>query len=176
MIRTLQVPERHPYVKTVLHGVSSVGSVPDSTSPLSRRWLFENEDRFDVVHLHLDCSDDLADMTPGWILELERLGIPLVVTLHDLCDDCDPARGHVARQMLSALSAEVVLVTSDDLAQVAQRRWARPVMTVPPIAELEDVGEFGDDLGDLREAQFRRARALHAQVYAYVGRGGSSVA
>lgn len=143
-LRVASFPAEHPYLEAVRPaGVHAVLPDIEGDSPWAPHpwWrpdeLAEHAHRIDLVHVHFGFDHLAMEEMSGWTAELGRLGLPLVVTVHDLRNPHHPAPGlhdaHLAA--LLAVAAEVITLTPG-AAEEIRRRWARPahVLAHPSLA------------------------------------------
>ncbi|WP_236835303.1 hypothetical protein [Blastococcus sp. KM273129] len=130
-IRVVSIPHAGPYVDAVLPaGVVRVG-VPGEPAPwLDRAHLAAHAAEVDVVHLHVGYGHPGPAEPEAWAEELQRLGIPLVVTVHQL-RDAGPAPGGRDAQLAAVLAtAEVVLTLTVGAADEIAERYGRTAIVV----------------------------------------------
>jgi hypothetical protein len=138
-----------PYVDAVLPpDVARVG--PSGTpSPWLDTWhLAAHAADVDVVHLHTGYDHlDPAELE-CWTETVRRLGVPLVVTVHDLPDEARPGAARSAARLSVALAAaEVVLTLTPGAAdQVAERYGRTAIVVACPSLAVPDP-ELGAERG-----------------------------
>lgn len=131
-IRVATVPHRDPYVDAVLpDGVTRVGKDGPASPWLDISHLAAHARDVDVVHLHAGYGHlDHAAMEP-WAEELQRLGVPLVVTVHQLPDPAGaPAGGRDGALAALLATAEVVLTLTPGAADDIAERYGRTAIVV----------------------------------------------
>jgi hypothetical protein len=147
-LRVVPFPFDDPYVHAVLpDGVLRVGSLigtgaPAGTGPwLDPRHLADHAAEVDVLHLHVGLGDGAADGLEGWSETVRRLGVPLVVTVHDLGGEQDDGLAAVLG------TAEVVLTLTPGAADEIAERFGRTAIVVahPTVAEPDP--ELGAERG-----------------------------
>jgi hypothetical protein len=180
-IRLVSVPAAEPYVDAVrpagVTGVPVVGGAadwPDAT------WLTENASGVDVVHVHAGQAS-LPDESPAcWAETLRRLGIPLVVTVHQLRDPAQlrPGAYQAALDALLA-TAEVVFTLTPGAADEIADRYGRtaivvahPSVVVPDPELGAERGLVGIRLGAVSPAVPDPARLVRAALSGAVSGGG----
>jgi hypothetical protein len=148
-IRLVSVPAAEPYVDAVrpagVTGVLTVGAAagrPDAT------WLAENAAGVDVVHVHAGHAS-LPDESPAcWAEALRRLGIPLVVTVHQLRDPAEPRRGGYEAALDALLAtAEVVFTLTPGAADEIADRYGRTAIVVAHPSVVAPDPELGAERG-----------------------------
>ncbi len=104
-IRVLSIPAGHRYVAHLAHpdGPDGVVRLPDPPVPgadpgvwwppvaLDPGWVREHTDEVDVVHLHFGFESFTPDELREWTDALGELGLPWVLTVHDLTNPHLPA-------------------------------------------------------------------------------------
>lgn len=166
-LRVLPIPSAHGYPlslrpRDTVHGAgepdSSSGDVvhlPDPAVPgaapdvwwpppaLDAGWVDRHATDVDVVHLHFGFDAFTAADLDAWCDALDRHGIPLVLTVHDLVNPhfLDGA-GHAARlDVLVPRATELVTLTRGAADEII-RRWGRAALVLPHphVAPLDLVG------------------------------------
>ncbi len=95
LVRVAAVPSAHPYVTAVADpaGVRLLADPPPPGVPAGQwwppqvllpEWLEAHAAEFDLVHVHFGIESYTADELALTVAALERLGKPLVYTVHDL--------------------------------------------------------------------------------------------
>jgi hypothetical protein len=146
-IRVATIPHTDPYVDAVLPwDVLRVGPHGRPGPWLDAAFLTEHARELDVLHLHLHAGsrETAPAVVQCWTETVRRLGIPLVVTVHDL----RPRRAHrnsVRDTHLAAVlgNAEVVLTLSRGAADEIAERYGRTAIVVahPSVAAPDpDIG------------------------------------
>lgn len=137
-LRVLSIPGADPYVTAVLpDGVTRVGRVSEPSPWLDVAHLAAQADDVDVVHLHVGHADLATAEPEGWAEELQRLGIPLVVTVHQLSDPHQALASRSDAHLAAVLAtAEVVLTLTPGAADEIAGRYGRTAIVVahPSIA------------------------------------------
>ena len=127
-IRVASVPYRDPYVDAVLpDDVVRVGPPGEPSPWLESRHLVAYADDVDVVHLHTGFAHLAPAELECWTETVRRLGVPLVVTVHDV-----PAEGSADADRLAVLlgTAEVVLALTPGAADEVAVRFGRTAIVV----------------------------------------------
>ncbi|WP_236831537.1 hypothetical protein [Blastococcus sp. KM273128] len=125
----MSVPHGGPYVDAVLPaGVVRVGDPGGASAWLERAHLAARATEVDVVHLHAGAGHPGPAEPEAWAEELQRLGIPLVVTVHQL-RDAGPA-DHDALLAAVLATAEVVLTLTVGAADEIAERYGRTAIVV----------------------------------------------
>ncbi|ROR52954.1 hypothetical protein EDD41_0073 [Luteococcus japonicus] len=165
------VPADHPYVARAIgpHGEShdEVVVLQEITGADGLWWppaLFDPArreaalDGADVVHVHFGVEQvPLHDML-ATIDELDRRGIALVVTVHDLRNPhLEEDAHHAERLDLLIREAEVVVTLTASAATEIRRRWGREAVVLPHphVAPLGRIGGVAGPRGR-RRGQGRR--------------------
>ena len=147
VVRLASVPFADPYVDAVLPaGVVRVGPPTGPNPWLDVAHLQEHAADLDVLHLHTGCARVAALAGQCWTEELRRLGIPLVVTVHGLVGDGDPA-GFAAHLAAVVANAEVVLTLTPGAADEIADRFGRTAIVVAHPSVTEPVPELGAERG-----------------------------
>ncbi|MGY1884548.1 glycosyltransferase [Blastococcus sp. SYSU DS0753] len=137
-IRVVSIPHTDPYVDAVLpDGSIRVGDHVVPSPWLDLAHLAVHADEVDVVHLHAVHGYLGATELEAWAEELQRLGIPLVVTVHQLRDPQRPAPAETDDHLAAVLAtAEVVLTLTPGAADEIAERYGRTAIVVahPSIA------------------------------------------
>lgn len=145
-VRVLSLPADHAYVRHLVPvaGDPRVLRLPDPPvagapagqwwpSPaLEPAWLRAHAGEFDVVHVHFGVESRTPEQLREFTATLRALGVPLVVTVHDLQNP--HLRDHAAQaallDVLVPAAAAVLTLTAGAAADV-RRRWARSAVVVP---------------------------------------------
>ncbi|MEL4505995.1 glycosyltransferase [Luteococcus sp. H138] len=165
------VPANHPYVATAIgpqghthDGLLVLDEIPDADGFWWPPALFDPARRdaalagADVVHVHFG-----VEQVPLWefratVDELNRRGIALVVTVHDLrnphLEDDAP---HAERLDLLLREADAVVTLTRSAAAEIRRRWGRAAVVLPHphVAPLARIGGAAGPRGK-RRGQGRR--------------------
>lgn len=147
-IRVASVPAGHPYVQHLTDPggdgavirlpdprPSVAGAGPDQWWPprmLDLVWVEQHHDEFDLMHLHFGFDDATPGHLAAWIGLLARLGIPLVLTVHDLVNPhfADPA-AHLAQLEILVPAAAALITLTNSAASVILDRWGRQATVIP---------------------------------------------
>jgi hypothetical protein len=131
-IRVATIPHTDPYVDAVLPWDAVRVGPQGSTSPwLDAAYVAEHTGEIDVLHLHSAGGATAEAAVQCWTETVRRLGIPLVVTVHEL----PPAAGRgdgVRDAHLEAVlgNAEVVLTLTPGAADEIAERFGRTAIVV----------------------------------------------
>nr|WP_239520862.1 glycosyltransferase [Blastococcus saxobsidens] len=147
-IRIATIPHRDPYVDAV---------VPDGVERVARDavvgpWrdvasLAEHTRDVDVVHLHAGYGYLDDAVVEAWAEELQRLGVPLVVTVHQLSGPAGSG-GPPDRALAAVLStAEVVLTLTPGAADDIAERYGRTAIVVAHPSLCAPDPELGAERG-----------------------------
>ncbi|MDP5181284.1 hypothetical protein QOZ88_01400 [Blastococcus sp. BMG 814] len=160
-IRVVSIPHAAPYVDAVLPpGVLRVGGPAEPSPWLDRAHLTAHAAEVDVVHLHAGLGRLEVAELEAWAEELQRLGIPLVVTVHQLRDPGHPSPARHDTHLAAVLAtAEVVLTLTPGAADEIAERYGRtaivvahPSLTVPDPELGAERGLVGVRLGPASSA------------------------
>jgi hypothetical protein len=122
------IPFSDHYVDAVLPAdVVRVGPAGEPSPWLDPRHLTEHTDDVDVVHLHTGFDHLDVRELERWTETLRRVGVPLVLTVHDV-----PAAGSAAAARLAPVlaTAEVVLTLTPGAADEVAERFGRTAIVV----------------------------------------------
>jgi hypothetical protein len=131
-VRVVSIPHTDPYVDAVLpEGVTRVGTATDPSPWLDAEYVVAHAGDVDVVHLHTDYGHLDAAALEAWAEELQRLGVPLVVTVHQLREPAQDEPGrHEAHLAAVLATAEVVLTLTPGAADEIAERYGRTAIVV----------------------------------------------
>ncbi|WP_231839508.1 glycosyltransferase [Blastococcus saxobsidens] len=131
-IRVASIPYADPYVDAVLpRGVVRIGTADEPSPWLDIRHLAAHVDAVDVVHLHVGYGHLDAAALEAWAEELQRLGVPLVVTVHQLRDPAQVSPGRRDASLAAVLAtAEVVFTLTPGAADEIAERYGRTAIVV----------------------------------------------
>ncbi|SNC65409.1 Glycosyltransferase Family 4 [Kytococcus aerolatus] len=162
-LRILSLPADHAYVRTAIGAVGGpdegVLVLPDPPVPGAPAgqwwpspawepgWLTAHRGELDLVHVHFGFEHRTPAQIREWLDEVERLGLPLVVTVHDL--DLPHAQTEAEhadhRERLDALvrAAGAVLTLTPGAAREVERLTghAAEVVPHPRMASPQDIGD-----------------------------------
>jgi hypothetical protein len=131
-IRVAPIPHTDAYVDAVLPpGAVRVGPARERSPWLDPGYLAEHCDEIDVLHLHAGYGH-LAEADPEcWSEAVRRLGVPLVVTVHQLNDPDQAVRARLDTHLEAVLAtAEVVLTLTRGAADDIAERFGRTAIVV----------------------------------------------
>ena len=147
-LRVAVVPAADAYVDAVLpQGVLRCpGAEP---SPwLDADFLAAHAAEVDVLHVHSGYGHLPAAAVQKWTETVRRLGIPLVVTVHQLRDPDQRSRVRHDRHLAALLStAEVVLTLTPGAADEIADRYGRTAIVVAHPSVAVPVPDLGADRG-----------------------------
>ncbi|MGY1721544.1 hypothetical protein [Blastococcus sp. SYSU DS0533] len=127
----MSIPHTGPYVDAVLPPGAVRVAGPGEPSPwLDRAHLAAHAAEVDVVHLHAGHGPVEVPEPEAWAEELQRLGIPLVVTVHQLRDPGPPSAPSEAHLAAVLATAEVVLTLTVGAADEIAERYGRTAIVV----------------------------------------------
>ncbi|MCW2613044.1 MAG: hypothetical protein JWN08_38 [Frankiales bacterium] len=145
-LRIASVPSDHPYVRHLspVTGVAGCVRLPDPPVPdapagqwwppqvLDPDWLRAHADDVDVVHVHFGFEHRTTTELRGVVAVLRRLGLPLVLTVHDLMNPhLADQRPHLAALDVLVPAAAAVITLTDGAAAEVRQRWARDAVVLP---------------------------------------------
>jgi hypothetical protein len=146
VIRVLSVPAGHVYVEHLGHpGGDDVVRLPDPPVPgdvpaaqwwpppaLEAAWVRENQDAFDLAHLHFGFDARTPQQLAAWVDALHACGKPLVYTVHDLRNPHHhDSRLHDAHLEVLVPGADALVTLTEGAARVIERRWGRTATVLP---------------------------------------------
>jgi hypothetical protein len=180
-VRVATVPHADAYVAAVLpRGAVHVGP-DDVPSPwLDARYLVAHADDIDVLHVHTGYGHVAVPAMECWTETVRRLGIPLVVTVHQLRDPAQPSRARHDAHLAALLStAELVLTLTPGAAEEIRARFGRtaivvahPSLAVPDPDLGAERGLVGVRLGPASRALPDPAAVVRAALSGAVSGGG----
>jgi hypothetical protein len=143
--RVAAVPFADAYVDAVLPpGVARVGPAAEPSPWLDAAYLTAHAGEIDVLHVHCGYGHLPVAALEGWTETVRRLGIPLVVTVHQLREPSEPLpTRHDAHLAALLATAEVVLTLTPGAADEIADRYGRTAIVVahPSVAApLPDLG------------------------------------
>jgi hypothetical protein len=137
--RVATVPFAHPYGEAVLPaGTVRVGPGVTPSPWLDGGYLAEHAGEIDVLHLHGGFDHVSPAALECWAETVRRVGVPLVVTVHEL-----GGATHDARLAAVLGSAEVVFTLTPGAADEIAERFGRTPIVVAhpsPAAPVPDLG------------------------------------
>lgn len=148
-IRLVSVPAAEPYVDAVRPaGVVAVPPVDAVTGWPDAAWLAENAGGVDVLHVHAGHASLPDEALACWAETVRRLGIPLVVTVHQLRDPAQPRGGRYAAALAALLeTAEVVFTLTPGAADEIADRYGRTAIVVAHPSVVAADPELGAQRG-----------------------------
>lgn len=143
-VRVCTVPGRHPYVDRCLVGAAGVihcddpaGSTsyadPWRPSPvLEPQWIRAHAAEMDVIHVHFGFEHRAPQQLSQWVQELKQIGVPLVVTVHDLDNPhlTDQRLHHESLGVLIDAATTLVTLTPGAADEIG-RRYGKTPRVVP---------------------------------------------
>ena len=177
------IPFTDPYVEAVLPpGVERVGPSGELDPWLDVTYLEAHADDIDVLHLHTGPAHVAAAAGECWSEAVRRLGISLVVTVHNLRahDQGCPGDGAMDAHLSAVLAtAEVVLTLTHGAADEIAERFGRTAIVVahPAVASADpelgaERGLVGLRLGRISEAVPDPGALVRAALSGAVSGGG----
>jgi hypothetical protein len=135
------VPHTDAYVAAVLPpDVVHVGPADVPSPWLDSRYLAAHAGELDVLHVHSGFGHLDERAVECWTETVRRLGIPLVVTVHQLRDPAQPTRARHDAHLAALLStAELVLTLTPGAAEEIADRFGRtPIVVAHPSIATPD--------------------------------------
>ncbi|MGY2130471.1 glycosyltransferase [Blastococcus sp. SYSU DS0617] len=175
------VPFSDRYVDAVLPaGAVRVGAPEEPSRWLDERYLTEHAAEIDVLHLHSGCAHLGVRELERWAEAVRRLGVPLIVTVHQLRDSRQGSRDRHDAHLESVLgTAEVVLTLTPSAADEIADRYGRtaivlahPSLAVPDPDLGAERGLVGVQLGTASAAVPDPAAVARAAASGAVSGGG----
>ncbi|MDT0274733.1 glycosyltransferase [Blastococcus goldschmidtiae] len=175
------VPFSDRYVDAVLPtGAVRVGTPDEPSRWLDERYLTEHAAEIDVLHLHSGYAHLGVLQLERWAEAVRRLGVPLVVTVHQLRDAGQSSRARHDAHLESVLgTAEVVLTLTPSAADEIADRYGRtaivlahPSLAVPDPDLGAERGLVGVQLGTASAAVPDPAAVARAAASGAVSGGG----
>ncbi len=142
-LRLASVPYSDPYVDAVLpSGTVRVGT-PEEPSPwLDEGYLSAHAHEVDVLHVHTGYDHLGVLQLERWAEAVRRVGVPLVVTVHQLDDAPAGSRAWQDARLEAVLrSAEVVFTLTPSAAdEIAERYGRTAIVLAHPSLAVPDPG------------------------------------
>ncbi|MEO5901828.1 MAG: glycosyltransferase [Ilumatobacteraceae bacterium] len=145
-VRVLSIPAEHPYVRHTLGVVHDVVVLDDPTTPwwpprsLDPVWVREHRATFDLVHVHFGFEQIPSEQLRRWCAVTTELGLPVVVTVHDLRNPHlhDNAAHEIRLEILLARADAVITLTSGAADDIRRRYGTQPfVLPHPHVVPLD---------------------------------------
>ncbi|MGW9627149.1 glycosyltransferase [Microbacterium sp. NPDC055521] len=121
------------------------GAPPEQWWPpvaMTARWLSENADEYDVLHVHFGLESFTADEVRAGLQAARLAGRPVVFTVHDLDNpqivDQEPYRALL--DVIVPAADHLVTLTSSAASEI-ERRWGRSSMVLAHPTLLDEAGE-----------------------------------
>lgn len=146
-VRVASVPASHVYVRHLAaehpDGVVRLDDVPPADGAkvpggwwppvmLDEDWIREHRDELDVFHVHFGFDAKQPDELRAIARTLDELGVPLVVTVHDLRNPHHRDRAlHDEQLGVLVTAADAVVTLTPGAAREIHRRWNREAIVVP---------------------------------------------
>lgn len=147
-IRVASVPTDHVYVRHLAPPQGEPTSVVRLADPRPRRavvgapwwpprvlerdWVRAHADELDLVHVHFGFDAEEPAALRAWVGTLRALGVPLVVTVHDLRNPHHAEPGlHDAQLGVLVGAADAVLTLTPGAAAEIRRRFGREAQVLP---------------------------------------------
>jgi Glycosyltransferase Family 4 len=151
--RVATIPSTDPYLDAVLPPeVVRAGPGGDPSPWLDIAYLTEHAAEIDVLHLHTGHGHVAEVVGQCWTETVRRLGLPLVVTVHQLRPSSHPPRTRwdvVMDAHLEAVlaTAEVVLTLTPGAADQIATRYGRTAIVVSHPSAAVPVPDLGAERG-----------------------------
>jgi hypothetical protein len=180
-LRLASVPFSDPYVDAVLpRDVVRVGTPGEPCHWLDEDYLTAHADEVDVLHLHTGYGHLDVTELESWAETVRRLGVPLVVTVHQLRDAAQGTRARHDAHLEAVLgTAEVVVTLTPSAADEIADRYGRtaivlahPSLAVPDAELGAERGLVGVQLGAATAAVPDPAAVARAALSGAVSGGG----
>ena len=185
-IRVASVPAGHVYVRHLSDpdGGDAVVRLPDIPPADGRRvpggwwppamldadWIAAHHDTFDVFHVHFGFDAKTPDELRAVAGALERAGVPLVVTVHDLRNPHHPSPElHDAQLGVLIEHAAAVITLTPGAAREIAARWGRR-RDRPAAPARRGLGHDGSSSPRPRRVRGRAARQERAGQHGRDGR------
>jgi hypothetical protein len=148
-IRVAAVPAVDAYVDAVRpDGVVAIGPDVEPSPWFDAAYLTAHADAVDVLHVHGGYRRLPASALECWTETVRRLGIPLVLTVHQLREPADRSRvRHDAHLAALTATAEVVLTLTDGAADEIAERYGRTAIVVAHPTVAVPVPDLGAERG-----------------------------
>lgn len=149
LLRVASVPHSDGYVDAVLPaGAVRVGAPGEPSRWLDEDYLTAHAGDVDVLHLHIGSGHLGVRGLDCWAETVRRLGVPLVVTVHQLRDATQGSRARHDAHLETALgTAEVVLTLTPSAAdEIADRYGRTAIVLAHPSLAVPDPG-LGSERG-----------------------------
>ncbi|MFA4928183.1 MAG: hypothetical protein WC558_06680 [Patulibacter sp.] len=147
-VRVASVPASHVYVRHLADpdgddGVLRLDDVPPADGlkvpggwwppvMLDAAWIREHHRTFDAFHVHFGFDAKAPDELREVVAALDEVGVPLVVTVHDLRNPHHVDRSlHDEQLGVLVRGADEVLTLTPGAAREIERRWGRHATVVP---------------------------------------------
>jgi hypothetical protein len=141
--RVATIPFADAYAGAVLPPEAvHVGPAGDPSPWLDAEYLAAHASEIDVMHLHGGFDSFLPEQLECWAETVRRLGVPLVVTVHEL-----GGGAHDARLGAVLGSAEVVLTLTPGAADEIADRFGRTAIVVAHPSPATPLPELGAERG-----------------------------
>ena len=148
-LRVATIPHGDPYVDAVLPpDVVRVGDATEPSRWLDQEYLTEHSRDLDVLHVHTGFGHLAEAELECWSETVRRLGVPLVVTVHQLRDPEQIVRGRHDAHLAALLStAEVVLTLTPGAADEIGERYGRTSIVVAHPSLVAVDADLGSERG-----------------------------
>lgn len=160
-IRVAAVPDRTSYVQAVLPPEAVIVAPTAPGGWLDADHLEAHATDIDVLHLHDHPAALSVPELERWTETVQRLGIPLVVTVHQLQEPVCTADGrHDAALATLLATAEVVLTLTTGAADEIAERFGRTPIVIAHPSIATPVPDLGAERGLVGLVLGRRACAV----------------
>ena len=161
-IRVAAIPSADAYVDAVRPaGVVAVGPGGEPSPWLDAEFLTAHAAEIDVLHVHGGYGHLPVAALECWTETVRRLGIPLVLTVHQLREAADRTRTrHDAHLAALAATAEMVLTLTPGAADEIAERYGRTAIVVAHPSVAAPIPEIGSERGLVGLVQRRASPAV----------------
>jgi hypothetical protein len=148
-LRVATIPFADPYVDAVLPpGTVRIGPPGAPSAWLDGEYLAAHTGDLDVLHLHAGFGHLAAADLECWAETVRRVGVPLVVTVHQLRGPAQGTPGRYDAQLAAVLAdAEVVLTLTPGAADEIADRFGRTAIVVAHPSLAVPVPGLGGERG-----------------------------
>jgi hypothetical protein len=148
-LRVATIPHADPYVQAVLPpDAVRAGPAGDPSPWLDPAHVAERSGDIDVLHLHAGHAHQSVTGLECWTETVRRLGVPLVVTVHQVGGPAGPGQAPVDDDMDVVLrNAEVVLTLTTGAADEIAERFGRTAIVVAHPTVVAPDADLGAERG-----------------------------
>ncbi len=140
-LRVVSVPFSDRYVDAVLPADAvRVGTPGEPSRWLDEDFLTEHADQVDVLHLHTGYDELGIRQLESWAETVRRLGVPLVVTVHELADSRSGRRAAAHLETVLGTAEVVLTLTPTAADEIADRYGRTAIVVAHPSFAVPDPG------------------------------------